>query len=149
MCIRDSDAVAVAAPKIPILAVSAAPANAAVLAAVRGGANSVVRTGEIAELADAVIRTARGDTVFSPGLAAVVLAEVAAATDTRRATRRLTDREADVIRLVVEGLTARQIASRLSLSPRTVENHLQHVLRKLQLSNRAALVRYAIDSGLA
>ena len=143
------DAVAVAAPDTPVLAVSADPANAVVLAAVRAGANSVLRLGDLAGPADAVIRTARGETVFSPGLAAVVLAEVAEATDPQRAARRLTDREADVIRLVVEGLTARQIASRLGLSPRTVENHLQHVLRKLELNNRAALVRYAIESGLA
>jgi len=51
--------------------------------------------------------------------------------------------------LVVEGLTARQIATRLVLSPRTVENHVQHILRKVGLPNRAALVRYAIEEGLA
>jgi len=50
---------------------------------------------------------------------------------------------------VVEGLTARQIATRLVLSPRTVENHVQHILRKVGLPNRAALVRYAIEEGLA
>ncbi|MCY7372711.1 MAG: LuxR C-terminal-related transcriptional regulator [Spirochaetaceae bacterium] len=60
-----------------------------------------------------------------------------------------TEREADVLRLVVDGLTGRQIAARLVLSPRTVENHVQHVLRKLGLPNRAALVRYAIENGLA
>jgi DNA-binding NarL/FixJ family response regulator len=54
-----------------------------------------------------------------------------------------------VLGLVVEGLTARQIATRLVLSPRTVENHVQAMLRKLRLSNRAALVRYAIENGLA
>ena len=62
---------------------------------------------------------------------------------------RLTERESDVLRLVVEGLTGRQIAARLVLSPRTVENHVQHLLRKLDLPNRAALVRFAIEQGLA
>jgi DNA-binding NarL/FixJ family response regulator len=141
-------AVAAAAPQVPMLAVAVEPANAVVLTAVRAGANSLVRAGQITELA-AVIRTAAGETVFSPGLAGVVLAEVAASTDPQAAARRLTDRETDVIRLVVEGLTARQIGTRLGLSPRTVENHLQHALRKLQLTNRAALIRYAIESGLA
>jgi DNA-binding NarL/FixJ family response regulator len=61
---------------------------------------------------------------------------------------RLTPREADVLRLVVEGLTARQTATRLVLSPRTVENHVQRVLRRLGLPNRAALVRYAVENGL-
>ena len=62
---------------------------------------------------------------------------------------RLTAREGDVLRLVVDGLTARQIATRLVLSPRTVENHIQRVLRRLDVPNRAALVRYAIENGLA
>jgi DNA-binding NarL/FixJ family response regulator len=54
-----------------------------------------------------------------------------------------------VLRLVVEGFTGKQIATRLVLSPRTVENHVQNTLRKLGLPNRAALVRYAIEHGLA
>jgi DNA-binding NarL/FixJ family response regulator len=62
---------------------------------------------------------------------------------------RLTAREGDVLALVVDGLTARQIATRLVLSPRTVENHIQRVLRRLDVPNRAALVRYAIENGLA
>jgi DNA-binding NarL/FixJ family response regulator len=79
----------------------------------------------------------------------VVLSESGRPADPQLAARQLTEREADVLRLVVEGLTARQIATRLGLSPRTVENHVQHVLRKLHLHSRAALVRYAIESGLA
>jgi DNA-binding NarL/FixJ family response regulator len=53
-----------------------------------------------------------------------------------------------VLRLVAKGLTARRIAERLGLSPRTVENHVQNVLRKLQLTNRVELARYAIEQGL-
>jgi DNA-binding NarL/FixJ family response regulator len=61
---------------------------------------------------------------------------------------RLTDRETEVLRLVARGLTARQIATRLVVSHRTVENHVQNTLRKLQLHNRAELVRYAIEHGI-
>jgi DNA-binding NarL/FixJ family response regulator len=61
---------------------------------------------------------------------------------------RLTDRETDVLRLVAKGLTARQIATKLGLSHRTVENHVQSTLRKLQLHNRVELARYVIEHGL-
>ena len=142
-------AVAGAAPQVPLLALAAAPDHATVLAAVRAGASSVVRSTDPDGLIAAVTRTARGEAVFSPGLAEVVLAEFGRPADPQLAARRLTERETDVLRLVVEGLTARQIATRLGLSPRTVENHLQHVLRKLRLHSRAALVRYAIEAGLA
>ena len=96
-------------------------------------------------LADAVRRTAAGEAVFSPGLAEVVLEEQRCPDAART---RLTAREADVLRLVVDGLTARQIATRLVLSPRTVENHIQRVLRRLGVPNRATLVRHAIENGL-
>ena len=135
-----------AAPSMPVLAlVTADGPGEAALAVVGAGATSVVLTP--GELPDAARRTAEGTAVFSPGLADLVL-ESAARSDPADAGR-LTDREADVLRLVVDGLTARQIASRLVLSPRTVENHVQNMLRKLRLTGRAALVRYAIENGLA
>ena len=64
-------------------------------------------------------------------------------------TPRLTPRETEVLRLVAKGLTARQVAERLVLSHRTVENHVQSTLGKLALHNRAQLVRYAVERGLA
>ena len=143
-------AVVAAAPQVPVLTMTAAPDHAVVLAAVRAGATShLVGSRGPAELVDAVRRTADGEAVFSPGLAGVVLEEFGRPSEGRDAPRQLTEREADVLRLVVEGLTARQIATRLVLSPRTVENHVQNVLRKLSLHSRAALVRYAIEQGLA
>jgi DNA-binding NarL/FixJ family response regulator len=62
---------------------------------------------------------------------------------------RLTDRETEVLRLVAKGLTARQAADRLVLSHRTVENHVQNTLRKLQLHNKVQLTRWAIEQGMA
>ncbi len=137
----------VAAAGVPVLAVSGqGEPSAEALAAVRAGATGyLVRPGSAAELVRAVQRTAAGEAVFSPGLADGVLA----AHGPGSSVVSLTERESDVLRLVVDGLTARQIATRLVLSPRTVENHVQHILRKVGLSNRAALVRYAIEEGLA
>ena len=142
------EALVAAHPDTPVMALSSGAAATAVLAAVRSGAAGyVLRTERGAELVHAVHRAAAGESVFSPGLAAAVLEEHAAGAGDGPA--RLTDREADVLALVVAGYTARQIAGRLVLSPRTVENHVQRMLRKLDLPNRASLVRYAIENGLA
>ncbi|NUO58325.1 MAG: response regulator transcription factor, partial [Hamadaea sp.] len=61
---------------------------------------------------------------------------------------RLTERETEILRFVAKGLSYKQIAERLVLSPRTVQNHVQHTLGKLQLHNRVELVRYALERGL-
>jgi DNA-binding NarL/FixJ family response regulator len=152
---RDRDAVlavvselTVRVPDARVLAVSGTGDPAAdVLAAVRAGASGyLVSAGDPEALADAVRRAAAGEAVFSPGLAEVVLEEYGRPADPAQV--RLTAREADVLRLVVDGLTARQIATRLVLSPRTVENHIQRVLRRLGVPNRAALVRYSVENGL-
>ena len=158
---RDRDAVLAVVPELttrvpdaPVLAVSGAAGNARsdpaadVLAAIRAGAAGyLVATDDPGALVDALQRTAAGEAVFSPGLAEVVLEQYGRPSDP--AETRLTAREADVLRLVVDGLTARQVATRLVLSPRTVEHHIQRILRRLGLPNRAALVRFAIEKGLA
>jgi DNA-binding NarL/FixJ family response regulator len=137
-------------PDAPVLAIASAAGGdpvAAVLAAVHAGATGyLVAPDDRDTIADAVRRTAAGEAVFSPGLAEVVLEEYGRPADPAQV--RLTPREADVLGLVVDGLTARQIATRLVLSPRTVENHIQRVLRRLGLPNRATLVRYAVENGL-
>lgn len=141
------EAIVARAPDTPVLVASGSDDHAAVLSAVRAGAAGyLVGPTGLTELAAAARRTAAGETVFSPGLAEVVLAAHGRGA---RAPVRLTERESDVLRLVVEGLTARQIAKRLVLSPRTVENHVRHVQLKLGVPNRAALVRFAIENGLA
>ncbi|MGB3437143.1 MAG: response regulator transcription factor [Actinophytocola sp.] len=134
-----------------VLVLSASGEHADVLEAVKAGASGyLLKSASVEDLVDAVTRTAAGDAVFTPGLAGLVLGEYRrmAAEPEPRDQPRLTDRETDVLRLVAKGLTARQIATRLVLSHRTVENHVQSTLRKLQLHNRVELARYAIEHGL-
>jgi DNA-binding NarL/FixJ family response regulator len=133
-----------------VLVLSASGEHADVLEAVKAGASGyLVKSASARELVDAVTRTAAGDAVFTAGLAGLVLGEYRRmAAEPQDKGPRLSERETDVLRLVAKGLTARQIADRLVLSHRTVENHVQSTLRKLQLHNRVELARYAIEHGL-
>jgi DNA-binding NarL/FixJ family response regulator len=139
-------------PGTRVLVLSASGAHSDVLEAVKAGASGyLVKSASAEELVDAVNRTADGDAVFTAGLAGLVLGEyrrMAAAPAEADQAPQLTDRETEVLRLVAKGLSARQIADRLVLSHRTVENHVQSTLRKLQLHNRVELARYAIEHGL-
>ncbi|MEV7092884.1 response regulator transcription factor [Amycolatopsis sp. NPDC051045] len=141
-----------ALPSTKVLVLSASGEHKDVLEAVKAGASGyLVKSASAVELVDAVHRTAAGDPVFTAGLAGLVLGEyrrMADAPPEGAEPPRLTERETDVLRLVAKGLTARQIAERLVLSHRTVENHVQSTLRKLQLHNRVELARYAIEHGL-
>ncbi|MDA0631843.1 response regulator transcription factor [Nonomuraea sp. MCN248] len=142
---------AAADPPPRVLVLSASGEHEDVLEAVKAGASGyLVKSAGREEFLDAVRRTAEGEPVFTPGLAGLVLGEYR-----RLATQRpvddgprLTDRETEVLRLVAKGLSYRQIAERLVLSHRTVQNHVQNTLNKLHLHNRVQLVRYAIERGL-
>ena len=136
-----------------VLVLSASGEQLDVLGAVKAGATGyMVKSASREELVTAVHRVAAGDTVFTPGLAGLVLGEFRrlseAPTTAGSEAPRLTERETEVLRLVAKGLSYKQIADRLYLSHRTVQNHVQNTLRKLQLHNRVQLVRYAIDHGL-
>ncbi len=138
-------------PDTRILVLSASGEHADVLDAVKAGATGyLVKSAGAEELLAAVHRTAEGYPVFTPGLAGLVLGEFRriAGTPGEPAVPALTERETEVLRLVAKGLTAKQIGERLVVSHRTVESHVQNTLRKLQLNNRAQLVRYAIEKGL-
>lgn len=139
-------------PDTRVLVLSASGEHDDVLQAVKAGASGyLVKSASVAELVDAVRRTSDGDPVFTAGLAGMVLGEYRRMADTPSAgdpPPRLTERETDVLRLVAKGLTAKKIADRLVISHRTVENHVQSTLRKLQLHNRVELARYAIEHGL-
>jgi DNA-binding NarL/FixJ family response regulator len=138
-------------PPPRVLVLSASAEQDDVLEAVKAGASGyLVKSASREEFLDAVRRTAEGDAVFTPGLAGLVLGEYRrlAAQDVRSDGPRLTDRETEVLRLVAKGLSYKQIADRLVLSHRTVQNHVQNTLGKLRLHNRVELVRYAIERGL-
>ena len=138
-------------PDVRVLILSASGEQADVLEAVKAGATGyLVKSASRQELVDALTRVAEGDTVFTPGLAGLVLGEYRrmSSGDASDDRPRLTERETEVLRLVAKGLSYRQIADRLVLSHRTVQNHVQNTLRKLQLHNRVQLVRYAIEQGI-
>jgi DNA-binding NarL/FixJ family response regulator len=139
-------------PGVRVLVLSASGEQQDVLDAVKAGAAGyLIKSAARDEFLTAVRRTADGEAVFTPGLAALVLGEyrrLAAAPKADPETPRLTDRETEVLRLVAKGLSYKQIAERLVLSHRTVQNHVQNTLGKLQLHNRVELVRYAIEQGL-
>ncbi|GAC58289.1 putative two-component response regulator [Gordonia hirsuta DSM 44140 = NBRC 16056] len=138
-------------PESRILVLSASEEREDVLEAVKAGATGyLVKSARRAELVDAVTATAAGKAVFTPGLAGLVLGEYRRiAREPDDETPVLTDRETEVLRYVAKGLSSKQIAARLQLSPRTVENHVGATLRKLHLRNRVELARYAIDRGLS
>jgi DNA-binding NarL/FixJ family response regulator len=136
-----------------VLVLSASGEQQDVLDAVKAGASGyLVKSASREALLDAVQAVARGESVFTPGLAGLVLGEYRRLSEAPPADEpdapRLTARETEVLRLVAKGLTYKQIAERLVLSHRTVQNHVQNTLRKLQLHNRVELVRYAIERGL-
>ena len=138
-------------PTVRVLILSASGEERDVLDAVKAGATGyLVKSASRQELIDAVRRVAAGGTVFTPGLAGLVLGEYRRLAEgtPHDDTPRLTERETEVLRLVAKGLSYKQIAERLVLSHRTIQNHVQNTLRKLQLHNRVQLVRYAIEQGL-
>ena len=141
-----------ARPEARVLILSASGEQQDVLDAVKAGAAGyLLKSAARAEFLDAVRRTAAGDAVFTPGLAGLVLGEfrrLAAGPPGGPAEPQLTEREAEILRMVATGLSYKQIADRLVLSHRTVQNHVQNTLTKLHLHNRVELVRYAIEHGL-
>lgn len=130
------------------LALSVSDASEDVVAVIRAGARGYVTKAISADdLADAVRRVAAGDAAFSPRLAGFVLdafgtaaADVAVHDDELD---RLTAREREVMRLIARGYTYKEVASELFISIKTVETHVSAVLRKLQLSSRHELTRWA------
>ncbi|RZS90313.1 LuxR family two component transcriptional regulator [Motilibacter rhizosphaerae] len=144
-------------PDVRFLALSVSDAPEDVISVIRAGARGYVTksiTGP--ELTDAVVRVAEGDAVFSPRLAGFVLDAFAAggtveAEPVEGADEdldRLTAREREVLRLIARGYAYKEIAKQLFISIKTVETHVSAVLRKLQLSNRHELSRWAADRRL-
>jgi RNA polymerase sigma factor (sigma-70 family) len=160
-------------PEVRFLALSASDAPEDVIAVIRAGARGyVTKTISTAELADAVRRVAAGDAVFSHRLAGFVLDAFAATAAEASGSSgapgapgssgasgirpsfdpeldQLTAREREVLRLIAQGYTYKEIARELYISVKTVESHVSSVLRKLQLSTRHQLTRWAAERRLA
>jgi DNA-binding NarL/FixJ family response regulator len=160
-------------PQVRFLALSASDAPEDVIAVIRAGARGyVTKTISTAELADAVRRVAAGDAVFSHRLAGFVLDAFAATAAEASGSSgapgapgssgasgirpsfdpeldQLTAREREVLRLIAQGYTYKEIARELYISVKTVESHVSSVLRKLQLSTRHQLTRWAAERRLA
>ncbi|SDY29531.1 DNA-binding response regulator, NarL/FixJ family, contains REC and HTH domains [Amycolatopsis xylanica] len=136
---------AVSCPGVRFLALSVSDAAEDVIAVIRGGAHGYV-TKAISgpDLCEAISRVHDGDAYFSPRLAGFVLAAFHGDPELDQ----LTPRERDVLRLVAAGYTYKEVGTRLSISARTVETHAAAVLRKLRLSNRRELTRWATNRGL-
>ncbi len=133
-------------PDVRFLALSVSDQAEDVIAMIRAGARGyVTKTIEPPDLADAVRRISTGDAVFSPRLAGFVLDAFAGAIPSEEDPEldQLTLREKDVLRLIARGFAYKQVARKLEISIKTVETHVSSVLRKLQLSNRHELARWA------
>ncbi|MCW2568872.1 MAG: LuxR family transcriptional regulator [Mycobacterium sp.] len=139
-------------PAVRFLALSVSDAAEDVIGLVRAGARGyVTKTISAEELADAVRRVADGDAVFSPRLAGFVLdafTQNPAAPVSDPELDLLTAREREVLRLLARGYAYKEIAAELFISVKTVETHASSVLRKLQMSNRYELSRWAVDRRL-
>ncbi len=142
------DAVRPRHPDIRFLALSVSDAPGDVIQVIRGGARGyVTKSVTPADLAGAIQAVHGGDAVFSPRLAGFVLdafgGDLPDVSDP--GLDQLTTREREVLRHIARGFTYKEVAARLHLSVKTVETHVSSVLRKLQLSNRHELTRWAVD----
>jgi DNA-binding NarL/FixJ family response regulator len=148
-------------PEVKFLALSASDAPEDVIAVIRAGARGyVTKTISTAELTDAIRRVADGDAVFSHRLAGFVLDAFASPAAAEPPPElgvkpsfdpeldQLTTREREVLRLIAQGYTYKEIARELYISVKTVESHVSSVLRKLQLSSRHQLTRWAAERRL-
>jgi len=143
-------------PEVKFLALSASDAPEDVIAVIRAGARGyVTKTISTLELTDAIQRVAAGDAVFSHRLAGFVLDAFAASPAPGSVKPsfdpeldQLTSREREVLRLIAQGYTYKEIARELYISVKTVESHVSSVLRKLQLSSRHQLTRWAAERRL-
>ncbi|MBO9532500.1 MAG: response regulator transcription factor [Solirubrobacteraceae bacterium] len=139
-------------PQQAFLALTVSDAPEDVIALVRAGARGYVeKTIQPAALVDAIVQVRAGEPVFGPRLAGFVLAAFSgtqAAAPADPEVDQLTPREREVLQLIARGYRYKQIAQRLGISPRTVESHTSAVLRKLQLTSRHELSRWATRRGL-
>lgn len=137
------------APHVRVLVLSASAEERDVLEAVKAGAAGyLLKSSTSEEVVTAVRRVRDGEPVFTPSLAAMVLDEFRRVARSEPAAPELTPRENEILRLVAKGYTYPEIGTKLFISTKTVQNHVQNILTKLQLKKRYELMRYAIQKGL-
>ena len=137
------------APHVRVLILSASGEESDVLEAVKAGARGyLLKSSTSAEVAEAVRKVHAGEPVFTPSLAGLVLDEFQRLAKSDDDEPSLTQRENEILKLVAKGYTYRDIAEKLFISVKTVQNHVQNILTKLQLHRRYELMRYAIQRGL-
>jgi DNA-binding NarL/FixJ family response regulator len=142
-------------PDVKVIIVTVSEDDHDLFEAVKSGAEGYLLKGmSEEELSSTLAKLAAGEPALSPGLAVRILDEFArmareGTSQSAGAESRLTDREHDVLRLVADGATNREIGTRLSISENTVSFHMKHILAKLHLKNRAQAAAFAIRAGLA
>jgi DNA-binding NarL/FixJ family response regulator len=137
------------APHVKVLILSASAEEADVLEAVKAGASGyLLKSATSEELNSAITRVRAGEPVFTPSLAGLVLDEFRRVSSGSQREPGLTPRENEVLKLVAKGYAYKEIGEKLFISTKTVQNHVQNILTKLQLRKRYELMRYAIQKGL-
>jgi DNA-binding NarL/FixJ family response regulator len=136
-------------PHVKVLVLSASAEERDVLEAVKAGASGyLLKSSTSEELVSAVQRVRDGEPVFTASLAGLVLDEFRRISHKDEGEPELTPRENEVLRYVAKGYTYREIGEKLFISTKTVQNHVQNILSKLQLRKRYELMRYALQRGL-
>ncbi|MDQ4145706.1 MAG: response regulator transcription factor [Actinomycetota bacterium] len=136
-------------PHVKILVLSASAEERDVLEAVKAGASGyLLKSTPGTEVVDAVRRVHAGEPVFTPSLAGLVLEEFRRVAAGEPSEPRLTPRENEILKFVAKGYAHKEIAEKLFISTKTVQNHVQNILVKLQLQKRYELMRYGIQKGL-
>ncbi|MGH2775706.1 MAG: response regulator [Actinomycetota bacterium] len=137
------------APHVKVLVLSASAEEADVLEAVKSGASGyLLKSSTSQEVREAIERVVTGDAVFTPSLAGLVLGEFRRIARDDPGEPGLSVRENEVLKLVAKGYSYKEIGEKLFISTKTVQNHVQNILTKLQLKRRYELMRYAIQKGL-
>lgn len=135
--------------RVPVVMLTVSEAESDLLDAIAAGAlGYLVKSTPPDELREQLWKAAKGEPVFSPSLAALVLTEFRKLHKTNTPGESLSEREREVLQLVARGHTYKEIGEDLFISAKTVENHVRNILKKLQLNRKQELVRYALDHGI-
>ena len=137
------------AGSVPVVMLTVSEAESDLLDAIAAGAlGYLVKSTEPDELREQLWKASKGEPVFSASLAALVLTEFRRLHKAETPGESLSEREREVLQYVARGHTYKEIGEKLFISPKTVENHVRNILKKLQLNRKQELIRYALDHGI-